>query len=383
MAEVIDMAAAERAHRLEQRARSFRIRRDRYLEPIVDQSVIFRDSGGDEFNEGRMQGYLGFGPPVRDFFSVYGPKDGDYQNLQRFSSSLVRFRDRSDELDDEEEDEEEEDEGLCLFLALPQGGLAVLNWLGGLLFVDEVVFNGATYSRSTQYTIMSVQSLDFVAADIYLPPGETISRHGADLDTVLSFMTSLIHPKNVCLCESVFTMCGNWEILPISNEIFQSSMESLVLFRSKLCLNYMRFSEEQGQILQSLPFQAIDISSVALRTQFLHQAMAKAVTFRVSNIKDLHSAFTGLGKRQQPIGVVDIRVFPARDRGAIVMETKADADILLGALVGVSEFTLREVKTTPSVWAYIWRKIRRNKNLLSMNLYNWPDMELVVGSDCC
>ena len=106
--------------------------------------------------------------------------------------------------------------------------------------------------------------------------------------------------------------------------------------------------------------------------------MAKAVTFRVSTIKDLRSAFTGLGKRQQPIGVVNIS---GSHLEAIVLETKADADILLGALVGVSNMTLRSIKTTPSTWTYIWRKIRQNKNLFSLNLFSWLDGELVVGRD--
>ena len=82
---------------------------------------------------------------------IYGPKDGDFRNLQRFSSSLVRFAD----------DGAGNQFGLCLFLALPQGNLALLTWLNDQWFLYEDVIltvNGATYSLSVPK--MGVQSLD-------------------------------------------------------------------------------------------------------------------------------------------------------------------------------------------------------------------------------
>ena len=77
-----------------------------------------------EVTDDRVQDYLGFGPPFEDFRMVYRPKDGDYQNLQRFPRSLVRFADKVDE-------EADNEHNLCLFLALPQGTLVLLRWLKG------------------------------------------------------------------------------------------------------------------------------------------------------------------------------------------------------------------------------------------------------------
>ena len=99
-ADAVLAADLERAHRLEQRARSFRIRRDRYFEPLPDQHlVVYTDLWLDSnvLTDDHMVAYLGFGPPPKDFFMVYRPKDGDYRILQRFSSSLVRFADEIDE----------------------------------------------------------------------------------------------------------------------------------------------------------------------------------------------------------------------------------------------------------------------------------------------
>ena len=62
-----------------------------------------------ELDDDFMGDILGFRSPSRDFRTVYGPKDGDYRNLKRFSSSLVQFYDDS-------LNEPGNVPGLCLFL---------------------------------------------------------------------------------------------------------------------------------------------------------------------------------------------------------------------------------------------------------------------------
>ena len=148
------IANQERVYQLEQRAQSFRIRRDRYLEPLQGyQSLAVHTTMGNQpiLRHSRMEDYLGFGSPAEDILVVYGPKNGDYRNLQRFSSSLVRFAD----------DDAGNQFRLCLFLALPQGSLALLSWLKDQSFLSEDVVltvNGATYPFA--FPKMGVQSLD-------------------------------------------------------------------------------------------------------------------------------------------------------------------------------------------------------------------------------
>ena len=383
MEEVVDIAeafeAAERAerleqlaHQLEQRARSFRIRRDRYLEPIGDQNLTFQYPRHAEIGmNDRMQFNLGFRAPFNAFHKVYRPKGGDYRNLQLFSSSLVRF--------EYESDEDTEETLLFLFLALPQGSLAVLTWLRASLAVQNVVFNGVTYSPSIRY-LVHIESLDTIKVeDIFLPPGHTIAQHGKDLDTLLLFMTSLVLPKNVCIQEPEFRLDGDRKVtLPISSQTVRSLVEALVLARYKFFVCCISFSEEHWQLLQSMPFQAFDAYLVELGSQFLRQTPAKKVKLWPLTPEQVRSAFIDLGKRQKPIDVVKIE---ARHFSGMLLTTTAEADILLAALVGVSNLKLHNIKATPAVWVYFWLQIRQNKNLISLSFIDSVPLNTAVGDD--
>ena len=303
---------AEIVERLEQRVRSFRIRRDRYLQPLPDWHLVARVYPQRILDDELMGENLGIGSPAQDFCMVYGPKDGDYRNLQLFASSLVRFDD--------------DDLGwspvhrsgvrLCLFLALPQGCLVLLNWLEYHVVVEDdgVVVNGAPYScwTSTTSALMEAKSLGEIDATPFLPPGRTISQHEEDVDMLLSFMTSLIVPQNGPLDEPEFLLQsyryddnGHAVILPTSSDAFRSSMEALVSAQATVNL-YAQFSEEQWQLFQSMPFQAVDVDPVVLGTQFLHQTPAKRVCLSRLSSEEVRSALIHLRMRQQPIGVVDI-----------------------------------------------------------------------------
>ena len=369
-----DLKQAERRERqvlrLQQRARTFQIRRDRYLEPLPNQrfsaDLGWREEDSDdemdqsEENYMFMQYYLGFVPSDQGFVEVYRPKDGDYRNLQLFARSLVRLAD--DALDEDTVLEA----GLCLFLALPQGGLVVLSWLGAYLPVSNVVFNGGDYEESHQE--MGVQSLDEISASLFLPEDHTIEQHGADLDTVFSFMISLVVPENGPFCTPEFTFSGDqgatW---PLSSELFRSSMEALALINSKLCVHDMLFSEEQWQLLQSMPFRAFVASHVALGTQFPSQTSASEVSLLNVTMEEFRSACTFLGMRQLPINKVSMK---SALQQAFVLETTDDADLLLGALAGASRIILQSVEMTPSIWEYFWLKMRKNTNLRSLEFDN-------------
>ena len=179
-------------------------------------------------------------------------------------------------------------------------------------------------------------------------------------------MTSLVVPTFGYMGEPHFTLNGRdreWRptMLPISSEVFRSSMEALVSARSKVFFDYLQFSEEIWQVLQSMPFQAVVAHSVILCNQFIIQTPAKQVYLSWLSPEEALSAFTCLGMRQQPIDAVDVEL-----NRSMVLETTADADILLGGLVGVSNLTLHSVRATPPIWIYIWSMIRQNKNLLTL-----------------
>ena len=235
------------------------------------------------------------------------------------------------------------------------------------MYVEDFVFNGAaTYKHSVPMPSMSVLSLDEIEASLFFPPGGTISQHGPDLDTLLSFMISLVVPTYGDLGEPHFTLNGrdsqgHATMLPISSEIFQSSMEALVSAQSMVYFDFVLFSKEEWQVLQSMPFHAFVAHSFVLGRQFLIQTPAKQVRLSGVNPEQVLFAFTCLGMRKKPIGVVEI--IPTR---SMVVETTAAADILLGGLVGVSNLTLHFVRATPPIWIYIWLMIRQNKNLLSL-----------------
>ena len=58
------------------------------------------------------------------------------------------------------------------------------------------------------------------------------------------------------------------------------------------------------------------------------------------------------------------------------LETIAEADMLLGALAGVSNMILGSVRAMPSTWVYFWLKLHQNKTLFSL-VFQW----LVFGDE--
>ena len=349
------IAEAERVEQLKQRARSFCVRRDRYLEPIVDPGRAISQVAEDQ-----MEDVLGFEPPFEGFQEVYRPKDGDHRNLQLFASSLVQFA----------YEEADREFGLFLFLALPQGGLVLLTWVCSLPEIEDVVLNGASYKRLIQDMVW-VKSLDSVTASLFLPPDDTIEQHETGLDTLLSFMTSLLLPKNVCLREPQFILSG-WDVIGGAPAMmlpgigFRTLLDAVILVRSELHLQFIQLSEEQCQLLQSTELHHLAVSYDVVRgTPFLRQTPTADLYIWDLTTDDVCSAFTDLGMRQKPIYNVIIGASTEASE-AFVFETTADVDILLGGLVGVENLTLDEIKMTPPMWHYFWRRMEENNTLFSL-----------------
>ena len=173
-------------------------------------------------------------------------------------------------------------------------------------------------------------------------------------------MASLSLPGNGCLGEPTFSLIGDGYmtcLAALSSEALRQSIQALVSTRSKLSLYDMLFSEEQWQLLQSMPFQAFEAtgtSDVDLGEQFFLQTRAKEVRLPDLPLEYSRYAFAKLRMRQQPIGVFEIGLIGQ----VFIWETTANADNLLSALVGVSNLIVHDVKVSPSIWAYIWRTIR-------------------------